>query len=81
MRAALIIACAAILAGCDTMPKQAKVGVRVDCKVQMPEKPVWATEALPKGASFYDLAKAALAELKQRQAYETKLEAAARACS
>lgn len=76
--AALVLVVA--LAACQTLPQRVEVPISVPCRVKLPERPLWATEALPAGASFWDMAKAALAELKQRQGYETKLEAAAKAC-
>jgi hypothetical protein len=68
------------LAGCQTLPQRVEVPVSVPCRVQLPQHPAWATEALPQGASLWDMAKAALAELDQRRGYEAQLEAAAKAC-
>lgn len=70
-----------LIAGCQTAPQRVKIAVPVPCVVQLPTEPLWATDALPKGASLWEMGKAALAELEQRRAYELKLRAAAQACS
>ncbi|MFG5410363.1 hypothetical protein ABXN37_22535 [Piscinibacter sakaiensis] len=54
---------------------------QVPCRVTLPPRPVYATEALSSDAGIYDQVRALLAERRQRMAYEAQLEAAARACS
>ena len=77
----VLLACLALAACAETPPPTAKIAVPVDCTVTMPERPTWATDALPRDAGVYDKVKALLAEREQRIAYETKLEAVARSCS
>lgn len=69
-----------LLAGCSTTPERFEVPVSVPCKAPIPAKPVFATEILAKDANVFERAKAVLAEIKQRRAYETELEAAILAC-
>lgn len=76
----ICLACILVLAGCDTMPRRVEVPVPVQCRVKQPDKPVWATEALPPGSGLYEKVRALLAEREQRIAYEVALEAAAKAC-
>jgi hypothetical protein len=78
-RAALLVL--VLLSGCDTFVRRVEVPVPVPCRVQLPEHPVWATDALPADAGLFEQVRALLAERAQRQAYELKLEAAAKACA
>lgn len=80
MRILAIAALAAILAGCQTIPREVKVPVPVYCDVEKLTRPKWATAGLPPEADIYDQTKALLAERKQRIGYETKLEAAIDGC-
>ena len=80
MKVLFAMAACVALAGCASMPQRYEVPVQVPCRVTVPEKPVWATESLAPGADIFDQVKALLAERRQRQAYELKLEAAAKAC-
>lgn len=74
------------LAGCESAPKtvfvptEVKVPVREACKISPPPVPDWFVDQLPKDASRFDKAKAVLAELEQRRAYEAELRAAATKC-
>jgi len=74
-----MVACIA-LAGCASVPQRYEVPVQVPCRVQVPDKPVFATESLAPNADIFDQVKALLAERRQRIAHEAKLEAAAKAC-
>lgn len=76
----LIMACMSLVGCASTMPQRAEVAVPVPCRVQMPERPTWARDAMRSDASDYEVAKATMAEREQRIAYEKKLEAAARSC-
>ena len=80
MKVLVTMAACIALAGCAAVPQRYEVPVQVPCRVTVPEKPVWATESLKPDADIFDKVKALLAERRQRQAYETKLEAAAKAC-
>ncbi len=76
----LSVACLSLVGCASTMPQRATMAVPVPCRVQIPERPTWARDALRAGASDYEVAKATMAEREQRSAYELKLEAAAKAC-
>ncbi|GAP37903.1 hypothetical protein ISF6_4097 [Piscinibacter sakaiensis] len=72
----------ALLAGCAARPPaRVEIPIAVPCRVTLPPRPVYATEALSSDAGIYDQVRALLAERRQRMAYEAQLEAAARACS
>lgn len=77
-----ILGCMSVLTGCATAPRVERVDVpvQVPCRVTIPEEPVYATAALAADASIWEQAKALLAERKQRIAYTTKIQAAARSC-
>jgi hypothetical protein len=84
------LAVSLILVGCAT-PKtpeppiirtvEVKVPVQVPCVVQLPTKPVWELDRTPPDSGIFDLAKAAVIEIKQRIQYQIVLEAAAKSCS
>ncbi|WP_144630282.1 hypothetical protein [Bordetella genomosp. 13] len=82
------ILCATVclgLAGCGATPivrtERVEVPVSVPCRVERVYAPAWATSALADDASFYQKMAAVLAELEQRKAYESRIEAALAACS
>lgn len=73
------------LAGCATAPpivttQRVEVPVPVPCQVQPIKPPMWALDTLPANASMYERVRAMAAEITQRQAYELRLEAAAKSC-
>lgn len=76
----LLAAAAAMLMGCNATMTQIKVPVPVECKEKEPERPIMPTDRLLPGAPLDDKAKAAIAEIERREAYEIKLVAALRAC-
>lgn len=80
MRLAAIATLAALLAGCEHMPREVLVPVPVPCKVDMPKAPAWAAQNLTAGADIFDQVKALLAERRQRVAYQQQLEAAIAGC-
>lgn len=76
---------AAALSGCAADPivvrtVQVKVPVPVPCDAPAIERPVYALETVDEGADVYELARAALAEIEQREAREIRLEAALNSC-
>lgn len=85
MRYSLLVV---LLAGCAaTVPPppvvntvEVKVPVLVPCKVSLPAAPVWELSRTSADASLFELAKAAVIEIRQRIAYETELLAAMKAC-
>lgn len=81
MRAAVFLL-VLVLAGCGhRIPAEVRVPVAVPCRVDMPAKPVWATQSLRDDADIFDQVKALLAERRQRIGYERLLEAAIAGCN
>lgn len=60
---------------------QVDVAVRETCKVELPTPPVWKLDTLPADAPMFDKAKALIAELQQRIAYDGEVRAAAVKCN
>lgn len=87
MRGIAIVLCAA-LAGCagkvadqpEPQILRVEVPIQVPCRTDRVQKPAFAVDALPIGASIDKQMRALRAERKQRQAYELRLEAAIEAC-
>lgn len=87
MRVVAIALCA-VLAGCagqaadqpEPQVVRVEVPVQVPCRTDRVQKPAFAVDALPIGASIDNQMRALRAERKQRQAYELRLEAAIEAC-
>ncbi len=73
-----------VLAGCAQAPiiktVQVKVPVPVPCDVQPIHAPDWALDHVTAADSDYVWARAALVEIGQHYAYETRLTAAIDAC-
>jgi len=76
-----ILASFALLAGCNATLQQVKVPVPVECKEEVPERPVMPTEALPERPTLDAFVQAATAEIERREGYEVKLRAALVACT
>lgn len=76
----------ALLAGCAGAPqvitqtKTMEVPVAVPCKVQPVARPAWALDQIDPAADVFTKGRAALVEVRQRAAYEIRLEAAVAAC-
>ena len=82
MRAIILTAACAVLAGCGTVrTQQVSVLVPVACLEAEPQRPVMPTEALAPGVPPFILLRAALAEIDRRDGWETELVAALRACT
>lgn len=79
---AIILAAAALamLFGCNATMTTIKVPVPVECKEKEPDRPIMPTDRLLPGAPLDDKAKASIAEIERREAYEIKLVTALRAC-
>lgn len=79
----LVVVGALALTGCAGMRHpdtvEVKVPVAVQCKAPQVDKPAFAVDALPLGASIYSQMKALRAERLQRIAFESELEAGIRA--
>lgn len=81
-----ILVLGVLLAGCAGAPqaitqtKTVEVPVAVPCKVKEVERPVWALDQVDSGADIFTKGRAALMEVRQRAAYEVRLEAEMEAC-
>lgn len=82
MRAIILTAACAVLAGCGTVrTQQVPVPVPVACLEAEPQRPVMPTEALAPGVPPFILLRAALAEIDRREGWSLELLAALRACT
>ena len=82
---AMALAMALALTGCATplppaKPTEVRIPVPIPCRVPMPERPSFAVDALALDADIWDQMAALRADRLQRQAYESELEAAIKAC-
>ena len=57
-----------------------KVPVQVPCRVSLPAVPIWELSRTSPDVGLFEAVRAAVIELRQRQAYQAELLAAARAC-
>lgn len=84
MRATVLIAACALMAGCATRNsvefQRVNVPVPVECKEPVPERPVMPTEALASTTTLDQFAQAAMAEIERREGYEGELLAALENC-
>lgn len=84
MRATALLAACALVAGCATRNfaevQRVNVPVPVVCQEPVPGRPVMPTEALRKGATIDEFARAAMAEIERREGYEGELLAALESC-
>ncbi|MGE8366983.1 hypothetical protein [Cupriavidus sp.] len=75
-----------LLVGCAGTPqvitqtKTVEVPVAVPCKVQPVARPAWALDQIDPAADVFTKGRAALVEVRQRAAYEVRLEASVAAC-
>ena len=86
MKTALLIAAAALLAGCGTTPprvvmQRVYVEVPIACPEKAPDRPVMPTEHLPEGVGTDAWVQAGQAEIERREAYEIELRAALANCT
>ena len=59
---------------------EVRIPVQVPCKVELPATPVFELDRTSPDASLFELARAAVIEIKQRRIYAKFLEAALAAC-
>ena len=83
---ALLIAAAALLAGCGATPprvviQRVYVEVPIECRERAPDRPVMPTEHLPEGVGADAWVQGAQAEIELREGYETELRAALANCT
>ena len=84
----LTIGLCVVLAGCagqvaeppEPQLVRVEVPVQIPCKTERVQRPAFAVDALPIGASIAEQMRALRAERLQRQGYELRLEAANEAC-
>ena len=79
MRAA-ILAIAALLAGCQTAPRETVRYVPTACVSSVPARPDMPTERLSSADALDKIMQAALAEIDVREAYELDMRAALVGC-
>lgn len=81
MKVILIAACL-LFSGCTaTLPQATHVPVPVECREEVPDRPVMPTEALQFGAGLDAFVQAATAEIERREGYEARLMAALVSCT
>lgn len=84
----LTVALSLVLTGCAGLvaepPEPAvvrvEVPVQIPCRTERVQRPVFAVDVLPIGASIDEQMRALRADRRQRQGYEARLEAAVAAC-
>jgi hypothetical protein len=84
----LTIALSLVLAGCagqvaeppEPAVVRVEVPVQIPCRTERVQRPVFAVDVLPIGASIDEQMRALRADRRQRQGYEARLEAAVAAC-
>jgi hypothetical protein len=69
------------LAGCGTTMQTVKVPVPVECKEQVPDRPVMPTEQFKAKPTLDQYVQASQAEIQRREGYEKKLRTALEACT
>lgn len=75
------LAVALLVAGCTTLPEKAYIPTPVPCRVVKPQEPVFATSTLTTDSDIFQQARALVAEIGQRMAYEKLLNAAIDGCN
>lgn len=70
-----------VLAGCNATLQTVKVPVPVECKEEIPERPVMPTEQFTVKPTVDQFTQAAQVEILRREGYEKRLDAALRACT
>lgn len=76
-----IVALVTVLPGCGATLQTIKVPVPVECKEEVPERPVMPTEQFAVKPSVDQFVQAAQVEILRRDGYEKRLDAALRACT
>ena len=88
MRALYLTLALPFLIGCSATPEKeivtrtvkAEVPVKVLCKAPVVERPTFELDKMSVNDDLYVKGRAAMAEIKQREAYEERLRAAVAAC-
>lgn len=70
-----------VLAGCNATLPQVRGPIPVECREEVPDRPVMPTEALPARPSLDAFVQAAAAEIERRESYEGRLRTALVACT
>lgn len=84
MRATVLIAACALMAGCASTNhveiQRVNVPIPVACQEPVPKRPVMPTEGLASTATLDKFAQAAMAEIERREGYEGELLVALENC-
>ena len=80
MKMLIAVVALLVLAGCNATLPQTRVPVPVECREEVPDRPVMPTELL-KSRALDAFVQAATAEIERRESYEGKLLAALVACT
>ena len=70
-----------VLTGCPATIQTVKMPVPVECREEVPERPVMPTEQYKAKPSLDEFTRDSQAEIKRREGYETKLRTALEACT
>lgn len=81
MKMILIAACL-LVSGCTaTLPQETRVTIPVECREEVPDRPVMPTDAIQSGAGLDVFVQAATAEIERREGYEVRLRSALVSCT
>lgn len=76
-----ILVLVTMLPGCGATLQTVKVPVPVECKEEVPDRPVMPTEQFTVKPTLDQFVQASQVELLRREGYEKRLDAALRACT
>ncbi len=81
MKPIATLAATLMLAGCNATLQTIKVPFPVECKEEVPERPIMPTEQFKTKPTLDQFTQAAQVEILRREGYEKRLDAALRACT
>jgi hypothetical protein len=70
-----------VLAGCQGTMQTVRVPIPVECREEVPDRPVMPTDRLHAGSGLDAFVQAITAEIERREGYELKLRTALEACT
>lgn len=77
----VLLAAAAATVGCGATLQTIKIALPVECKEEVPERPIMPTEQFEVKPSLDEYVQASQVEILRREGYEKRLDAALRACT